>query len=71
MNEYIVADYGSVRTIKEGHEIIVQKLVNDAWVWVASYHEISDDYAFTNARNRALAVKEEMSNFSLYPVEID
>jgi hypothetical protein len=71
MNEQIIESYGSVRIIKEGHDIIVQKLVNDAWVRVTSYHEISDDYAFTNARNRALAEKEEMSNFSLYPVEID
>lgn len=71
MSEFVFANYGSVRTIIDEHYIIVQKFENDNWVDVTSFHEISDDYAFTNARNYALALREEMSNFSLYPPEVD
>lgn len=55
----IYSEYGTdVRIIIEGHELIVQKFVeyNDmGWTRVNSFHEISDDYAFTNARNCAEA----------------
>jgi len=55
----VYSEYGpDVRIIIEGHNLIVQKFVeyNDmGWTRVASFHEISDDYAFTNARNCAEA----------------
>lgn len=53
----IYSEYGpNVRIVIEGHELIVQQFVEyneQGWTRVASFHEISDDYAFTNARNRA------------------
>jgi hypothetical protein len=54
---YVYREYGrDVRIVKDGHNLIVEKFVeyNDmGWTRVAAFHEISDDYAFTNARNCA------------------
>ena len=53
----VFKEYGAdVRIISEGYELIVQKFVeyNDmGWTTVRSFHEISDDYAITNACNYA------------------
>ena len=56
MSSRVYKDYGNVRIVSEGHELIVQRFVEyneQGWTRVASFHEISDDYAFTNARNCA------------------
>jgi hypothetical protein len=61
---YVYSEYGSdVRIVKDGHDLIVEKFVeyNDmGWTRVASFHEISDDYAFTNARNCAQSTLAKM-----------
>jgi uncharacterized Fe-S cluster-containing protein len=60
----IYSEYGtSVRIVIEGHNLIVQKFVeyNDiGWVRVAAFHEISDDYAFSNARECAESTLAKM-----------
>jgi len=59
----IWADYGDVRIVIEGHSLIVQKFVeyNDmGWTGVAAFHEISDDYAFSNARECAVSTLAKM-----------
>ena len=62
----IYSEYGTnVRIIIDGHELIVQKFVeyNDmGWTRVASFHEISDDYAFTNARNCAESLAAKLKS---------
>jgi len=60
----IYSEYGtSVRIVIEEHNLIVQKFVeyNDiGWVRVAAFHEISDDYAFSNARECAESTLAKM-----------
>jgi uncharacterized Fe-S cluster-containing protein len=60
----IYSEYGTnVRIVIEGHNLIVQKFVeyNDiGWVRVAAFHEISDDYAFSNARECAESTLAKM-----------
>ncbi len=60
----IYSEYGTnVRIVIEGHNLIVQKFVeyNDiGWVRVAAFHEISDDYAFSNARKCAESTLAKM-----------
>ena len=62
----IYSEYGpNVRIIIDGHELIVQRFVeyNDmGWTRVNSFHEISDDYAFTNARNCAEATVAKLKS---------
>jgi len=61
---YVYSEHGSdVRIVKDGHNLIVEKFVeyNDmGWTRVAAFHEISDDYAFTNARNCAESTLAKM-----------
>ena len=55
---YVSTDYGDVRIISRGLDYVVQRFVeyNDqGWTDIASYNQMSDDYATTNANNRALA----------------
>jgi len=60
----IYSEYGtSVRIVIEGHNLIVQKFVDYydiGWVRVAAFHEISDDYAFSNARECAESTLAKM-----------
>lgn len=52
MSSRVYKDYGNVRIVSEGHELIVQRFVEyneQGWTIVRSFHEISDDYAITNA----------------------
>lgn len=56
MSSPVYKDYGNVRIVSEGHELIVQRFVEyneQGWTRVRSFHEISDDYAITNARECA------------------
>jgi hypothetical protein len=47
-------NYGSVRIVCYEYILEVQKLVNQTeWVGVRRFHVISDDYAYTNAREYA------------------
>ena len=60
-SEYVT----NVRIIIDGHELIVQKFVEyneQGWTRVASFHEISDDYAFTNARNCAESLAAKLKS---------
>jgi hypothetical protein len=34
----------------QGHDIVVQKKTADGWENVRSFNELSDDWAYTNAR---------------------
>ena len=48
----VFKDYGDVRIISEGYELIVQKFVEyneQGWTTVRTFHQMSDDYAITNA----------------------
>jgi hypothetical protein len=60
----VYSEYGpNVRIVIDGHNLIVEKFVeyNDmGWTRVAAFHEISDDYAFTNARNCAESTLAKM-----------
>ena len=62
----IYSEYGpNVRIIIDDHELIVQRFIeyNDmGWTRVASFHEISDDYAFTNARNCAESLAAKLKS---------
>ena len=47
-------NFGSVRIVCYEYTLEVQKLVNQTeWVGVRRFHVISDDYAYTNAREYA------------------
>ena len=47
-------NFGSVRIVCYEYILEVQKLVNQTeWVGVRRFHVISDDYAYTNAREYA------------------
>lgn len=56
---YVMYDFGASRVVSsgntpfEGDDVLVQQRVDDDWKQVASYNSLSDDYAFTNARDRA------------------
>jgi hypothetical protein len=60
---YISKDYGNVRIVSEGYEMIVQRFVEyneQGWTTVRTFHQMSDDYAITNARNYAEALVEKL-----------
>jgi len=55
-------DYGNVRIVSIDHDIIVERFVeyNDmGWTKVRSFHEISNDYAITNAYECARELVEK------------
>ena len=61
---YVSKDYGNVRIISEGYELIVQQFIEyneQGWTRVRAFHEMSDDYAITNARNCAEALVARLS----------
>ena len=47
MSEDIYKDYGSVRIISAGLDLIVEKLVDSEWVYVRRFNRMSDEYAIT------------------------
>lgn len=52
MSVYLIDEELGVRVFHEGHNLNIQlNFGNNGWVNVDSYHEISNDYAFTDARN--------------------
>ena len=53
-NTNIVYDYGISRVVTAGLEVIVQIKAGNGWKDVRSFNRMSDDYAFTNARDEAL-----------------
>jgi hypothetical protein len=60
---YISKDYGNVRIVSEGYEMIVQRFIEyneQGWTTVRTFHRMSDDYAITNARNYAEALVEKL-----------
>lgn len=60
---YISKDYGNVRIVSEGYEMIVQRFIEyneQGWTTVRTFHQMSDDYAITNARNYAEALVEKL-----------
>jgi hypothetical protein len=69
MSKDIYKDYGSVRIISEGLDLIVEKLVDSEWVYVRRFNRMSDEYAITklfgdNAINCAKEIFRK--NFSLF-----
>jgi L-ascorbate metabolism protein UlaG (beta-lactamase superfamily) len=59
----VMADYGSTRVVLTGDPrlvardvIVQQKGADGAWVEIGGYNSMSDDYAYTNARDHAKRV---------------
>lgn len=51
----IIHDYGLVRIVSEGLDLIVQfkRSPESEWEFYSSYNEMSDDWAHTHARESA------------------
>jgi hypothetical protein len=55
----VIRDFGCVRVVDngrspmDGDDIIVQVRAGDGWRDLAGFNSLSDDYAFTNARETA------------------
>lgn len=47
MSKDIYKDYGSVRIISEGLDLVVEKLVDSEWVYVRRFNRMADEYAIT------------------------
>jgi len=43
-------------------DLVVQRMIDNEWVDEVSYNEMSDDYAFTNARQSAKEVCRRIDN---------
>lgn len=56
---YVMHDYGLVRIVRDGdpfvksYDIRVEVKENDAWKLYHGFNTLSDDYAYTNAREAA------------------
>lgn len=66
----IISDFGVTRVIRrglatDGDNIIVQIHENGGWVDKVGYNSLSDDYAYTNAREHALSLKLRVGNPSV------
>ena len=66
---HIASDMGTVRIVYDGspfdvlYDIKVERLVNGEWKFYDGYNSLSNDYAFTAAREaaaRALKSKEDI-----------
>ena len=66
---HISSDMGTVRIVYDGspfdvlYDIKVERLVNGEWKFYDGYNSLSNDYAFTAAREaaaRALKFKEDI-----------
>jgi hypothetical protein len=53
MMMHIAHDFGLVRIVHQDLDIVVQIKRNDQWEFYSSYNMMSDDWAFTNARESA------------------
>lgn len=57
--ERVLYDYGTFRVVDngkspmDGNDIIVQAKTPEGWHDLHSYNSLSDDYAYTNARDAA------------------
>jgi len=56
----VIHDFGKVRVMDSGQDptqvssdILVQELMDGDWVYVCGFNSLSDDYAYTNAREAA------------------
>ena len=56
---HIASDMGTVRIVYDGspfdvlYDVKVERLVNGKWVFYDGYNSLSNDYAFTAAREAA------------------
>jgi hypothetical protein len=56
---YVYKDYGDVRILSEDLDLCVQRFVEfneQGWTTVATFNQMSDDYAITNAGRYASAL---------------
>ena len=50
---HIAHDFGLVRIVHQDLDIVVQIKRNDQWEFYSGHNQMSDDWAFTNARESA------------------
>lgn len=58
----VLHDFGTARVVAtgispfDGDDLVVQKRDGDAWVQVLRFNSLSNDYAYTSARDEARAI---------------
>jgi len=64
MAEQIIAQYGHwIRVVtRPPYHVVVQEWGTSTWRDVKEYHTISDDYAWSNAREHAMRLAENTAN---------
>ena len=63
----VITDLGLVRVVSKGDpmqhssNIHVERLLDGIWIQVQGFNSLSDDYAFTNAREAAFDLVKQLA----------